>query len=69
MRVDKSGFYMHCRLHSLLMAVLFYVIGGAYGGHREGGFSVPPTIFTPSLCRYVVVVWVCAAPVWTRLYR
>lgn len=54
MRVDKSGFYMHCRLHSLQAAVHFYVIGGAYGGHREGGFSVPPTIFTPppmSLCR------------------
>lgn len=27
MRVDKSGFYMHCRLHSLQAAVLFYVIG------------------------------------------
>lgn len=69
MRVDKSDFYMHCRLHSLLMAVLFCVIGGAYGECRESGFSVPPTIFTPSLCRYVVVVWVCAAPVRTRLYR
>lgn len=69
MRVDKFGFYMHCRLHSLQAAVHFYVIRGAYGGHREGGFSVPPTIFTPSLCRYVVVVWVCAAPVRTKLYR
>lgn len=69
MRVDKSDFYMHCRLHSLLMAVLFCVIGGAYGGRRESVFSVPPTIFTPSLCRYVVVVWVCTAPVRTRLYR
>ncbi len=69
MRVDKSDFYMHCRLHSLQAAVHFYVIGGAYGGHREGGFSVHPTIFTPSLCRYVVVVWVCAAPVRTKLYR
>lgn len=69
MRVDKSDFYMHCRLHSLLMAVLLCVIGRAYGGRRESGFSVPPTIFTPSLCRYVVVVWVCAAPVRTRLCR
>lgn len=69
MRVDKSGFYMHCRLRSLQAAVHFYVIGGAYGGHREGGFSVPPTIFTPSLCHYVVVVWVYAAPVRTKLCR
>lgn len=28
MRVDKSDFYMHCRLHSLQAAVHFYVIGG-----------------------------------------
>lgn len=69
MRVDKSGFYMHCRLHSLQAAVCFYVIGGAYGGHREGGFSVPPTIFTLSLCRYAVAIWVCAAPARTRLCR
>lgn len=69
MRVGKSDFYMHCRLHSLQAAVHFYVIGGAYGGHREGGFSVSPTIFTPSLCRYAVPVWTCAAPVRTRLCR
>lgn len=69
MRVDKSDFYMHCRLHSLQAAVLFYVIGGAYGECRESGFSVPPTTFTPSLCRYAVAVWVCAAPVRTKLGR
>ena len=28
MRVDKSDFYMHCRLHSLQVAVYFHCMGG-----------------------------------------
>ena len=48
-RVDTSTFYIHCRLHSLQTAVLFYAIGRAFSGHREGGFSVAPTIFSLSL--------------------
>lgn len=51
MRVDTFTFYIHCRLHLMPAAVIFYAIGRAFVGHREDRFPVAPTIFSLSLWR------------------
>lgn len=50
-RVDTFTFYIHCRLHLMPAAVIFYAIGRAFVGHREDRFSIAPTIFSLSLWR------------------
>ena len=42
---------MHYHLHASITAGRFFSIGRAYIGHREGGLSFAPTLFSGSLCR------------------
>ena len=52
---------MHYHLHESFTAVRFFSIGRAYIGHREGGLSFAPTLFSGSLCRSLptYMIYVC----------